>query len=441
MRFPRLAVILSLGFAVLTAALWTPWLSDNDGAGYYSIAHSLVWDSDVDLRNQYADLTERRGFAAAGRETPTGRVANQYPMGWPLVQAIGLGLARALGAAETGWEPAAVKAALILAPVLVFAGLAALATMLRRYLGIGGLGATLVVFLGTPLFFYTYFDPGMSHAASFSVAAAFVLVTLRAFGKTSASTGDWLLLGALGGALVMIRLQNGIFGVIPIVLAIRDIQARVPVGTLMARAALGGLAFLIVFAPQFMVWQLWWGEPFPGLEVQHAGHGFNPKAPNSFSVLFDPSHGLFYWHPILAVGFLGLLALRNRYLGAALVMVFVAEAWVAGSWSGWSAGQSFGQRFFIATFSLLGVGFAQLLHRSRSRPGWRALIVCVLVLGILWNGLLLTIYGARMIPSAGPVTHQEMLSAMAELPGRAPEISRTFFFDRSEFTSRKSGPE
>ena len=96
---------------------------------------------------------------------------------------------------------------------------------------------------------------------------------------------------------------------------------------------------------------------------------------------------------------------------------------------------------FIATFPLLGVGFAELLRRSRSRPSWHVLLVGVCVLGMVWNGLLLTIYGARMIPSAGQVTHREMLAAMAELPGRVQQISRTFFFDRSEFTSKKSGPE
>jgi len=436
MGFPRLVAILSLGFAGLTAALWTPWLSDNDGAGYYSIAHSLVWDSDVDLRNDYADLIELRGFAASGGETPTGLVANQYPIGWPLLQATGLGLAKMFGAAKTGWEPAAVKAAMILAPILVFAGLATVLLTLRQRYGRGALAATLLVFLGTPLFFYTFFDPGMSHAASFAVAAGFILVTVRAFDKHSASTRDWLLLGVLGGALVMIRPQHGIFGIIPMVLAIRDLRSGVPLGKLAGRAALGGLAFIILFAPQLLVWQLWWGEPLPGADVQHPGLGFDLAAPHFLSTLLDPAHGLFYWHPILAAGLAGLLVLRDRYLSAALVMVFVAEAWLVGSWSAWSAGQSFGHRYFIATLPLLAVGFAELLRRSDSRPVWHALLLGTFVLGVLWNGLLLTIYGARLIPSAGPVTHREMLSAMAELPGRGHEIIRAFFVDRSQFTSK-----
>jgi hypothetical protein len=73
---------------------------------------------------------------------------------------------------------------------------------------LGGLSA-LAVWLGTPLLFYMYIAPPMSHATSAFAVAVFILAWLIV--RDTWSVGGMAVLGALAAVMAMVREQDAFF--------------------------------------------------------------------------------------------------------------------------------------------------------------------------------------------------------------------------------------
>ncbi len=66
--------------------------------------------------------------------------------------------------------------------------------------------AAIAIWIGTPLFFYMYIAPPMSHACSAFATALFVLAWLRV--RETWSLRGMIVLGALAALLAMVREQD-----------------------------------------------------------------------------------------------------------------------------------------------------------------------------------------------------------------------------------------
>src|SRR5262249_52417278 len=81
---------------------------------------------------------------------------------------------------------------------------------------VGGAASAVAVIAAvatSPVAFYVFVQPGMSHGPTFAVAAAAVWATERV--RSAPSRGGWILVGALTGALVLMRLQAAVFVLLP----------------------------------------------------------------------------------------------------------------------------------------------------------------------------------------------------------------------------------
>ena len=82
-----------------------------------------------------------------------------------------------------------------------------------RKLGPRAMPAAVLVWIGTPLLFYMYIAPPMSHATSAFAVALFVVIWLRV--RDDWSLGGLIALGAPAALMAMVREQDAFFAVGP----------------------------------------------------------------------------------------------------------------------------------------------------------------------------------------------------------------------------------
>lgn len=406
-----------------------PSIHGNDGVQNYAYLRSLLFDGDLDFSNEYAHyFSQSPGWfddKPIPRDPVTGKPINLYGVGnallwapWVLMaHAVGVFL-RAWGAdiALDGYSRIYEWGVGVGSAVYASVGVRLLYALLRSWFGsVAAFWSVVLVWLGTPLFFYTYFHPSMSHANSFFLSALLMYLYWR--GRRQ-RRDFWVALGIVSGLSVLTRFQDAALvfamGVAELLWTWRwwvRLRRRGGAVALWPRLAMRALLFsaglAVIFSLQLWAWRELQGSAWSGPRGYLAQGRLDIwTSPHMFNALFSSFHGLFHWHPVLLLGVAGLFApaipARRRMYA---VLGFATQAWIVGSWTIWWAGASLGQRMFISVFPQLGVGFAALFGGAERLRRWACLIV---VVALWWNLGLTVQYATRAIPRQGPVTLLEL---------------------------------
>jgi hypothetical protein len=274
-------------------------------------------------------------------------------------------------------------------------GLALLGAFLGRWFDRAIVAATLLALtFGTNLFHYLTYDAGYSHAFSFAAVAFVLWSTMRlADGPTA---GRALTLGFGVGLAATIRPTNLVVVLFPLLVYVRswsDAKGRVTALVAHRRLFVAcACGFLTPAVLQLLYWHHLTGhfvvnayssaEGDPKLELAH---------PHLFEVAFSVRKGLLFWTPLVALGIAGLPLLRTRApaLLIATTVVLAANFWLVASWSQWWYGGSFGQRAFVDTLPLLGIGIAALFAWARAgRAFLPVTLAAVLMTSLALHGML-----------------------------------------------------
>ena len=318
-----------------------------------------------------------------------------------------------------------------------------------------GLAASLAIWIGTPLLFYMYVAPPMSHACSAFAVSLFLWTWLHV--RERWNLRGVVALGLTGALMAMVREQDVFFLAAPAIDFVRwAARGGVPRSSVIYGLARGSLVrlhallamvgagtFLLAYLPQLAAYNALNGHPGPTTYVTRK---MTWTAPHSLQVLFSPEHGLFAWTPLalLAIAGLVLLALgrvpmaarESRWLAWLLLVTFALQVYVNGSVESWTVAGSFGQRRFVAITPLLVAGLASLAvaWSGLVRRRWlHAVAVLVVAAGIWWNVGLMIQFGLNRMDRQRLTLRDNMWTTFVVLPADAPGILWRYLTNRESF--------
>jgi hypothetical protein len=398
----------------------------NDGIGYFMHVRSVVIDHDLDFSNERAHYAD----VFTPPEVPHGgRLPNKYASAGMLLLWLPFYLvahslvlaAHALGANVIADGYNNFYQAAVCVGSIIYGGIGILFAyrVARRYYPEHPTAwAIAVLWLASGLVYYMVFEPSMSHMNSFfAVAATLCLWFFRLRDAADPRWRDFAALGAIGGIMMSVRIQDALFLLIPyasigwrIVTSWRERNAN-DAWRWLGGGLLGVFVTLAIFSLQVYTWQSMYGTAAESPHQHEAGAGsFSWAEPRLLAVLFSTFHGLFSWHPVLLVATLG-IALhwrRDRSFAAASLYGLAAQVYLVAAWWGWSQGDAFGGRMFLNCGLIWAVGLSALFARAWEKPKWLPAVATFSCAVILWNALSLIQYDRDFVPKGNALTVKQM---------------------------------
>ena len=452
-RLPWVLVVLfAISLPAVTARLYA-----SDEVQYFAYLRSLWFDGDVSFDNEYrhfyeAGVARSDGFRETflERRTETGRRINFATIGCALLWSPFYAAAdawvltanmRGDRVPRDGYSKPYVAAVAYASAVYGLLALVLSVAAVRRLawhwpeLSTRAVPSALVVWAGTPLLFYMYVAPPMSHATSAFAVALFVAVWLRV--REQWTTGGLMALGAAAALMAMVREQDAFFAAGPAVdfihaLVTHDRQR----GQRVAGALLGAATAMAVFAPQALAYLALNGYVGPSRLVARK---MTWTAPHAVQVVASPQHGLLIWTPLAVLAFAGLVVLARRLAPAArpvaagLAAMAVVQIYVAGSVESWSVAGAFGQRRFVALTAVFVIGTAALLTAAAPRRLASLPLVAAVTAACWWNVALMAQFGAGMMNRQRLEPSRIAYNTFVVMPRALPDLIRRYFFDRASF--------
>jgi len=389
-----------------------------DAIEYYSLLHSLYFDHDLQLDNEYAHFNIlNRGDKV--HLTATGYRRTIFSIGpallWLPFFALGDLIARLRGAVEDGYSPTHIRAVMLASFAYGAIGLLLVAAVLRalfdRRLVLLTIGLLLYT---TSLFYYVVHEPIVSHAPSFFVGALVLWIWWG--GRCQISLRRALVLGLAIGLAACVRWQNAVLLMLPAATLLQRLRSDF-LRTL-GRGSLVLAAFVVGTLPQMLAWQAIYGVallPYP----PHGADFLRLDHPFLLPTFFSSRHGLFYWTPILWLGYLGFIGIARRGWRDALVLFapLAVMSYVNACAGDWWAGGSFSNRRFDSVLPLLAFGLVQSLawlQRVVARHPLSVLGLGALLLAA-WNVLLAEQYQMAALPPDDAVTFEQLAGNSARL--------------------------
>jgi hypothetical protein len=429
------------GLLLASLPLVTPRIAESDAIEYYAYLRSLVFDGDLDFTNEYTffyreDPEGRRGFKETFLDlsTATGLKINFGPLGsallWSPFYLVAHGavlLARALGAelAADGYSLPYRWAVAFASWFYAAVGLLLSYRVARRYASSeASFRAVAALWWASPVAYYMYIAPGMSHAASLFAAAVFFALWPWV---ERGGLGRWAVWGGVAGLMALVREQDGLLALAAPLAAFSGAgELRLRDGV--QRLAVFGLTALLVFSPQLAVYQVLYGHPSPAPQVQNK---MTWSSPHFLQVLFSPEHGLFFWSPALVLFLAGAALLFRRQLGFALglALAFLGQVYIAGAIESWTAAGAFGARRFLATTVIFAPWGALVLQALGERLRRGAVWTGVAFL-MLWNVGLMVQFGLGIMNRQKLVWREVAYNQLFVVPARVPALLEKYLLER-----------
>jgi hypothetical protein len=404
-RQPRLTARVKASIILLfllLSLLYGRAVIQNDGLTYYALTLSLLDDHDFDLTNQLSSIPEIRTVW----NPVTQKMVPVYSCGFAVLYAPFLWASRTIASiypAMAAWRPYGQNVRFAFQDGLgIFLGsvcfsLAAvfisIRLLIQRYWASNGTAGTLamLVFLGTPLMYYTFCVPSFTHAAdSFLVATSFYLAVLPKHLEFTKVRGRNLLLGFFLALSMLIR-NNNIILVPPIVGGLLFFERKEgwkrAIVTCFEIFA-GALPILLIHA--HFNWTQY-GKVFTtgyrmNLSEAISLSGSTPY--RLYSLLGDPATGMFVWAPLTILSMIGFIfGIRRRNWNSALALICITLVILSIQFFGFvNPGAAFGQRFLLHLYVFYVVGLFELFLV------WKRATIVAASIFTLWAFLLMNCY-------------------------------------------------
>ena len=395
-----LAVNIFLGCCNL--ALTTPLPDRYDEAGYMSWAQAIIVDGNFDPTPHIPWNENHPLMQINGRRV----CVVTFPIGWSVAAfpfiALGQGICHASNTLFqthyllNGADAPVVRLAWLGVVLWSTLGLLATYSAVARFVPAGPAAlATILAWLGTSAWAYTWKSPGMSHGVSLAFVAFTYWWALRA-AETGYARRYLLCFGLCAGMVVCCRILNAIL-LIPAGLLLiggwplprRDAGIRSVEAPKILLYSIAGFAPLMLL--QMFVWKSVYGQLlFNGYAVKNEGFAINFR--NLAKLLLSSDHGLFFYHPVTLIAFYGLIRYARRGSPTSFCRAFAlaclgslgATIVLYGFWHYWDLGDSYGARWAADCFLFWALGIAIVVAGWKGRAiGRRAALVALVLPSIL----------------------------------------------------------
>ena len=384
---------------------------------YYGIAHSLLFDRDVNLTNEFQHFEPSDRMWTLVQKN-TGYPGSVYGIGYSLVGMpflVAGYVADALsGHAAGGYGRFAVLGFCLTNVFLAGFGLMALFRLLagagtaygleKRRAGWISLFVVFATFFGTNVGYYT-FSP-MSHAATFFWASLFLACWWEI--RSDTAVRHWILLGLMGGMLSITRWQEIWYLGGPPLLDAFEGRFRGDLRPWLRSRAAYAAAAAFCWIPQLLEWRSIFGHY---LTVPQGADFFQFPPVHIVQALFSSRSGWFFWTPLTLIGVCGLVygaSKISRFYWPLLAIVGL-EWFVVGSLrTSWSGHDSFSARYLTSSVPLAAFGFAAILFAAPAL--WRRTVVICALVSIVFTTLFAVQYRLDLIPRDERLTAAEAFS-------------------------------
>lgn len=300
--------------------------------------------------------------------------------------------------------------------------------------------ATLGVWLGSPVIFYSHGAPAYSHAASIFAVTAFLLVWQATRPLARRRWWQWVTLGLLAALVTCVREQDAVAPAVvigaeallllPAIWRERRWSALRP---LIGGGAIMAGAWAIGLVPQVATYCLLNGTCLPNNHVtQKLESGLaSGLLQRAYEVAVSPQYGLIFWTPLAVPAFLGLIWLwrRDRTLTLALGLMVLATWVVNAVYSTGPTRGSFGARRFLNCTPVILLGLAagyQALRERRLAP----LAPILTLLGIWWNLGLVIQFAFNLMNRQRLELDQILLNQVTQVPVQLLERGSRLLLNR-----------
>lgn len=401
----RIFLIILLGclFLLLGRVYKTDSAVGGDAVYYYSSLRSVVLDKDLDLKNEYEYFHNQISEFTGNRKIPvippinetTQKLPAKYPIGtavflippYILIHSVLLMLQQmGVGIVADGYS-------------LIYQAFAAVGSLLYAFLGIlliyelgkkifepkiAFLG-TIFIWLATPLVYYMTMEPLNSQPLSFFCVSAFIYLWFKT--REKRKIYHWILMGIIGGLMTLVRYQDSLFILIPLIDNLKKVQTILPKLLLLLFAGL-------IITVQVGINNYLYGSPFRTGEG-NAGFPYL-LSPKIFYTLFSFERGLFVWAPILSFAGIGLYRFIKKFgfVGSLLLIFFLLQVYVVSSWADPTQGDSFGNRILINSNAIFALGLMQFLKETKK---YQKIFLIIFTLLTLLNGVLAVLFIFRLL--------------------------------------------
>lgn len=375
-----------------------------DAVYYYSSVRSIAIDHDLDFKNEYeyfhqsiSNFTSNRKIPQIPEENPiTSKLPGKYPIGNAifllppfLVTHFLMLLLQSLGLEVTadGYNLSYQSISALSSLIYAFTGFLFIYHLGKKLFGAKlSFLATVSIWLATPLIYYMTMEPLNSQPISFFCVSAFIYLWYMTRDKRKLN--QWVMLGIVGGLMSIVRYQDSLFLLIPLIDSLRKLPSILP----------DLLSFFVsagsIIAIQLGVNNYLFGSPL-NTGIYESGFPYL-ASPKILYTLFSFERGLLVWSPILIFALVGLYWFAKRYklIGSLLLLSLFLQVYVVSSWADPSQGDSFGNRILINSNVIFALGIMQFLKGTQI---YQKLFLIIFTFLILMNGILAGLFIFRII--------------------------------------------
>lgn len=239
----------------------------------------------------------------------------------------------------------------------------------------------LIFYFGTNWFYWTNFEPGVSHVYSAAILPMFYYFYLK-FSDSKKSAYLYATSFLLGLA-ILIRPVNMI-ALFALPLFFNSFKAFIySLKDIFTKPMLWGVSLPLMFTVIAIQPLIYFIQTGHYVIDSYTGERFYFNQPHMFDFLFSYKKGLFVYTPVLLFSVFGLLKMRSlrRFFTLYWMLFFVVFVYILSSWHCWWYGGGFGTRVMIEYYVLWMIPMAYLIQSSAKKIRFASIsVLTILVL-------------------------------------------------------------